>query len=66
MKLSSKTETSLKCIVGLCNHTYENKTCLWNKVVDAKDPREQELKILRKLIQDEINVHIKPKQSKSK
>ena len=64
--LSTKTEKQLKCIVGLCNHTYENKTCLWNKVVDADDPRTKELSVLRKLILDEIDVHVKAKQSKHK
>ena len=36
--LSKKSQNKLKCICGLCKHTYENTSCIYNKIVDAQSP----------------------------
>lgn len=52
-KVSRKTISKLKCVCGLCSHTFENKNCLYNKFVDAKDPRTKMFDILVKIVEDE-------------
>lgn len=49
--LTAQNKKALECILGLCAHSMESKTCLyWNKVVDAEDPAKVQYKLIIKLI----------------
>lgn len=66
--LSKKSENKLKCICGMCKHTYENKNCAYNSIVDSENPEEKMFKEIIKIFKEENkNVDRQPKRkSKSK
>lgn len=50
-KLSEKQKKELECILGLCSHSINSKTCVyWNKVVDSENPAGIQFKLIVKLI----------------
>lgn len=51
--LTAKNKKTLECILGLCGHGPEAKTCLyWTKVVDNDDPALVQYKLIEKLIKE--------------
>lgn len=51
--LRTQYKKTLECILGLCNHGPEAKTCLyWTKVVDNEDPALEQYKLIEKLIKE--------------
>lgn len=58
IKLSKAQEQKLLCITGQCSHTYMAKTCLWNKITDAKDPDAEMAKEIKKLITEVVKSNI--------
>lgn len=51
--LRTQNKKTLECILGLCNHGPEAKTCLyWTKVVDSEDPAAVQYKLIEKLIKE--------------
>ena len=66
--LSKDTKNKLKCICELCNHDYTHKSCLFNKIVDSKNPEQEMYNTLEKIILTEAkNVNQRQsKKSKSK
>lgn len=51
--ISKKSENKLRCICGGCNHTFENKSCLYNSIVDADNPSEAMIKEIKKIFKEE-------------
>lgn len=51
--ISKKSENNLKCICGLCKHTYSNSSCIYNKIVDAQNPEDKMFKEIMKIIKEE-------------
>jgi hypothetical protein len=66
--LSKKSQNRLKCICGLCKHTYSNKSCIYNKIIDSNCPELKMYQEINKLFKEENkNVDRRQrKQSKSK
>lgn len=58
IKFSKTQEQKLLCITGQCNHTYMAKTCLWNKITDAKDPDAEMAKEIKKLITEVVKANV--------
>ena len=52
--LSKKSQNKLKCICGLCKHTYENTSCIYNKILDAQSPE-------TKMYQEIQSLHLQTK-----
>lgn len=52
--LSKKSQDKLKCLCGLCKHTYNSSTCLYNKIVDTKNPEEKMYSEIKKILKEEI------------
>lgn len=53
MALTAQNKKTLECILGLCGHGPEAKTCLyWTKVVDNDDPALVQYKLIEKLIKE--------------
>lgn len=51
--LTAQNKKTLECILGLCGHGPEAKTCLyWTKVVDNDDPALVQYKLIEKLIKE--------------
>lgn len=51
--LTVQNKKTLECILGLCKHNPEAKTCLyWTKVVDDDDPALVQYKLIEKLIKE--------------
>lgn len=51
--LTAQNKKTLECILGLCGHGPEAKTCLyWTKVVDSDDPALVQYKLIEKLIKE--------------
>lgn len=51
--LTAQNKKTLECILGLCRHSPEAKTCLyWTKVVDNDDPALAQYKLIEKLIKE--------------
>ena len=66
--LSKDTRNKLKCICELCDHDYKSKVCLFNKIIDSKNPQQKMYDTIEKIILTEAkNVNQRQrKQSKSK
>lgn len=45
-----KIEKELDCILGLCNHTIQSKTCQYWKIVDSPHPEKAQKKAIVNLI----------------
>lgn len=55
LKISKKNEAKLDCICGMCEHDCLNKTCLFNKILDAPHPEEVQKKYIISLMEDVFN-----------
>ena len=58
IKFSKAQEQKLLCITGQCTHTYMSKTCLWNKITNAKDPDAEMAKEITKLTAEVVKANI--------
>ena len=64
--LSKKSQNKLKCICGLCKHTYENTSCIYNKIIDAQSPETKMYQEIAKVLKEELKNANRPKTRKSK
>ncbi|MBQ9160918.1 MAG: hypothetical protein IJ122_06310 [Methanobrevibacter sp.] len=61
--LSKNSREKLKCICEICEHDCLHKTCLFNKIVDSKNPGQKMYQELEKIILEEAK-HVNQRQSK--
>lgn len=70
IKISNATQKDLICICGLCDHEPFDPKCLFNQIVDKKNPAEEEYKRIMTLMKKEIAANTKKvktnEQTKSK
>lgn len=72
LKLTKAEQQELDCLCGLCDHTYLSRTCLFNKICEAKNPdleqKRQIIKFIEKILKKQKNVNsiITPKAKKGK
>lgn len=60
MKLTKTQEKKLDCICGICDHDCMSKTCIDNKIMDAKNPGAEMKKQILALIADVCKKNIPP------
>lgn len=63
--LSKKGQDKLKCICGLCKHTYKSSTCLYNKIIDSRNPDEKMYSEINKLFKEESENVVRRQKRKS-
>lgn len=56
--ISKELDKKLICICGLCKHDIYDKTCLYNKILDKKEPGLEEYKIIKSLIEKEVQTKL--------
>lgn len=57
IKISNATQKDLICICGLCEHDPFDPKCLYNQIVDKKNPAEEEYKRIITLMKKEITAN---------
>lgn len=54
IQISAKSQKDLICLCGLCDHDMFDTSCLYNQIVDKKNPSEELQKKILTLMRKEI------------